>query len=177
MGSRSARVHDARDSAMNFQAPSSFESVGPGSMPFPKYPKRSQKFGLQEFARISGVKSLKLQSWQIREAMRFAPIGTGNERLYSLWDAIHAAVILEMTKVGLRITGDGAVLSKSLAGYVRVHLMKYGNVDALRPVVLWWEKGDLLMSLDPQQIGRAGSHIVFGLREVAQSVLKRYASP
>ncbi|KQO71351.1 hypothetical protein ASF22_15630 [Methylobacterium sp. Leaf87] len=159
---------------MNFHIIPPPTTAQPQPMAYPKPPKPSQKFGLQEFARISGVKSLKLQSWQIRGAMKFAPIGTGNERLYTLWDAIHAAVILEMTKVGLCITADGADLSKSLAGYVRVHLMKHGHLDGLRPVVLWWDKGDLLMNLDPQQIERSGSYIVFGLREVATGVIARY---
>ena len=142
---------------------------------FRRSPPVSEMFTLGHLEMISGVRATTILRWQIRKAIHVPPVGTGNPRLYCIWDAVHAAVIAEMTMLGLRITGDGQDLSLSLTRYIRTHLIRNSNAEGLRPVAIWWEHGSLLMDLDAD-VERPGSFVTFSLRQVAEGVLQRYAT-
>ena len=140
------------------------------SLKFQDHPPAADTFTLARLEAISGVKAATILRWQDRKAICVPPVGAGKPRMYSLWDAMHVAVVAEMTILRLQITGSGQDLSLSLTRYIRTHLIKNGHTDELRSVALWWDGGALKMSQDADA-DRPGSYIVIGLPQVAKGVL------
>lgn len=83
------------------------------------YPIAKDRFGLSELARISGVPVPTIERWMHRKAIRVQKVGRGKDRAYTIWQAIHVAIIAEMSLMGMQVTGKGADVSLAPLGYVR----------------------------------------------------------
>ncbi|WP_181017257.1 MerR family transcriptional regulator [Methylobacterium sp. V23] len=91
---------------------------------------------MSELARISCVDAATIRRWIHRGALKVPPIGRGRNRAYTPWQAIHVAIIADMSRMGLPITGKGADLSLALLGYVRNRVARDGDVSEMGPVSL-----------------------------------------
>lgn len=134
-----------------------------------------ERFGASQLAHVSGVNAATIRRWIHRGAMEVPPIGRGRDRAYTLWQAIHVAIIAEMSRLGLSITGKGAGLSLALLGYVRFRIASNGDARNIEPMSLIPLPQFDDWGIRPAEwVLNGESCITIGLGNVVQKIVERY---
>lgn len=133
-------------------------------------------FGMAKLVAISGIPEDRITLWQRRGAWLLPPLRRGKRRQYTVWDALRAIVIAELSAIGLPISGKGEKLTDALVGLVRHHVATTGDLsevpDALRinrGEDDWWLDEH---PRDPADMPRA--YVVVNLRRIAEEVGARW---
>ncbi|MCJ2128674.1 hypothetical protein [Methylobacterium sp. E-045] len=139
------------------------------------HPVAKDRFGLSTLAHVSGVDAPTIQRWIHRKAIREQKIGSGRDRSYTIWQAIHFAIIAEMSRLGLSITGKGADLSLALLGYVRHRAARDGDLSDVGAVSLTLVPDTDDWGIRPAEWVLTGeSCITIGLGLITARVVERY---
>lgn len=140
------------------------------------WPLVQRRFGLSMLVEISGVDAATIKRWQNRGTMRFPRVGSGTDRTYTINDALHLAIVAEMARLGLTITGKGADLADALAGYAGYRLRDDPWIARLEAVALVPVSDEDDWSLEPQldRAAEAGSYTVIGLARIVEGVVRRH---
>ncbi len=109
--------------------------------------------------------------------MKVARIGARTYRAYTLSDALHAAIISQMTRLGLGITGHGADLADALLGWACMRLRDDRQIACLFPLALIPipDERDWFIEPYPDRAAEAGSYVVIDLGRIAEGVASRYS--
>lgn len=128
-------------------------------------------FGLSRLAEISGVDASTVQRWQHRRAIPVRRVGRGTDRTYTLEDALHVAIIAEMSRMGLAITAKRAELSGVVLGYPDYRLRDDPCIDSLGSLALVPipGEGDWLIEPRLERASEAGSYTVIGLAQIVKA--------
>ena len=76
-------------------------------------------FGLSGLVEITGIPKERILRWQQIGAWKVPPLRRGKVRKYTIWDAIRAAIIRELSDAGIPISGKGEELTSALVGAAR----------------------------------------------------------
>lgn len=141
-----------------------------------QWPVSPARFSLRRMVEISGVDGRTIKRWQQRGTMKVARIGAGTDRAYTLSQALHAAIISQMSRLGLGITGHGADLSDALLGFAEMRLREDPEIARLGPVALTPipDEQDWVMEPRLNRAAEAGSYVVIDLGRIADGVVRRY---
>lgn len=130
--------------------------------------------GLRSVAVAAGVAPAMIGAWAARGAISFRGVGRGHGRSYTLWQAIHLAIIAEMASLRLSIVGPGAVLSEGMMDYVRHQITGVG-LDSVGRIALVPERGGLDWVIHPiTDVSGDGSCIVLDLGRIVAGVSARW---
>lgn len=134
-----------------------------------------RRFGLSMLVEISGVDAATIKRWQNRGTMKFPRVGFGTDRTYTINDALHLAIVSEMAGLGLTITGKGADLADSLAGYAGCRLRDDPSIERLGSAALIprSEESDWLMDANVENAICIGHCIIFNLGRIAELIFRR----
>lgn len=139
------------------------------------HPVARDRFSLSTLAHISGVDAATVRRWIHRGALDLPPVGRGRDRAYTIWNAIHVAIIADMSRMGLPITGKGADLSLALLGYVRHRVARDGDASEVGTVSLTIVPDTDDWGIRPAEWVLTGeSCITIGLRLIVKAVVERF---
>jgi hypothetical protein len=140
-------------------------------------------FELSRLVEITGIPSTRIFKWQRSSAWPLPLNGSGNRRRYTIWDAVRAAIIRELSDAGLPITGKGQEPTAALAGAV-YYTARIGSGDLSKvseqvklfrgPDGEWCVDVDGLLSIDDEQLGTMV--VLIRLRQIAEKVAHAAAS-
>ncbi len=135
-------------------------------------PIAKERIGLNELAEAAGVPRGMISSWSLRGAIVFRGVGRGRTRSYTIWQAVHLAIIAEMSAMRLSVVGPGADLTEAMLGYAR-HRLAEGATPGC--IALVPEPGGLDWTIHPvADVGSCGSCIVLDLGRIVGGVAERW---
>lgn len=141
------------------------------------YPIARDQFGLSRLAAVSGVEVSLIQTWHHRGVVPVPRIGRGKVRRYDIFEALHLAIVAEMSRLGLSITGAGSTLSEALLGFLRFEIASNGTLDNVASIALVPIDGERDWCVE-RRMDRAltygVSFVVIGLRDIVEGVVDRY---
>lgn len=137
------------------------------------------RFGRGRVAELAGIQPTCLTNWRAAGALDLPEVGKGKVRLYSVWDAVHFAIVAELSRMGVALNGPCTNLGNALATFVRWHVKRDGHLENVPTALVVYPTGDRDANGRPDWFFHVGrpppvSHLVLNLKAVTDAVGDRF---